>query len=301
MTTISRRRFIALAATATALGPAAPAPPIRWQGYALGAEVSLTLHAPETQARAAISGIRTLLTHVEHQFSLYDPSSALSRLNRNGQLDHPDRTFLELVNTARAVHDATGGLFDPTVQPLWSALARGDDPTQARRAIGFGKVAATRSRITLAPGQALTFNGIAQGYATDLARAVLTSRGFTRALVNIGEFAALGGPFRLGIADPAAGIAATRILTDRAIATSSPAALHLAGGSAHILDPLGRARPRWSTVSVEARSAAIADAASTAFCLMSPGNVRAALRRLPGAPLATLVAGDGTVTTLGAG
>ncbi len=299
MTRINRRRFIALAAATAAIGPAAATPPpMRWRGHALGAEVSLTLHAPAPQARAAIAEIRALLAEIEGLFSIYDQQSALSRLNRNGQLVHPDRKFVDLLDTARVVHAETDGLFDPSIQPLWTALARGEDPTEARRAVGFDRVTFGPERIALGPGQALTFNGIAQGFATDLARAALRARGFTRALVNLGEFAALGGPFRLGLADPARGLVAARNLTNRCIATSSPAAMMLRH-TPHILNPRDATPPRWSTVSVTADSATIADAASTAFCLMPRSRIRTALRRLPGRPRATLIARDGTLTTLG--
>ncbi|MFC3117934.1 FAD:protein FMN transferase [Jhaorihella thermophila] len=242
--------------------------------------------------------IRALLVEVEQLFSIYDPRSALSHLNREGQLVDPDRKFIDLMEAAAVVHVATDGLFDPTIQPLWAALARGEDPADARRAVGFDRVVIRPDRIALAPGQALTFNGIAQGFATDLARAALHARGFTRALVNIGEFAALGGPFRLGLADPARGLVATRTFTDRCIATSGPAAMMLRRTS-HILNPRGTTPPRWSTVSVTADSATIADAASTAFCLMPRRQIRTALRRLPGRPHATLIARDGALTTLG--
>ena len=93
----------------------------------------------------------------------------------------------------------------------------------------------------------------------DLVRDHLAAHGFTSALVNIGEYAALGGPFRLGIADPVAGMLAESVLTQGALAVSSPQAMQI-GGQGHILHPQGQP-PRWSTVAVEADSAALADLA----------------------------------------
>ena len=77
------------------------------------------------------------------------------------------------------MHRATGGAFDPSVQPLWQALARGGDVEAARALTGWERVTIGQD-ITLAPGQALTFNGIAQGFATDVVTDLLASRGFGR-------------------------------------------------------------------------------------------------------------------------
>ncbi|WP_170429900.1 FAD:protein FMN transferase [Ruegeria arenilitoris] len=295
MSPLSRRRFLTI--SAAALATPAIATPLRWQGHAMGARVSVVLHAPEDQAKPALDQLRQLLPRLERLFSLYDSNSDLSRLNRSGRLDAPHPDFVALLKQVGQVHSATSGLFDPTVQPLWLALARGEDPAPSRALLGWDRVQVSRQVVALEFGQALTLNGIAQGFATDMARQILQQSGLTRTLINIGEFAALGGPFRLGVEDPEFGLVATRTLENRAIATSSPSALTLSADQSHILHPNGK--PRWSTVSVEADSAAIADAASTAFCLMSEPRIRDALRALPGTPKATLVDHHGDLKTLG--
>src|SRR6056297_2116037 len=121
----------------------------------------------------------------------------------------------------------------------------GRRPRPARAAIGWARVRRDGDSIRLAPGQALTLNGMAQGFATDRVRALLRDAGLDRCLVNIGEFAALGGPWRLGLADPVHGHLGQVTLDGTAVATSSPAADQV-GGQAHILH--ATARPRWSTV-----------------------------------------------------
>ena len=234
-----------------------------------------------------------LLADLEAEFSLYRPSS-LTRLNRDGRLD-PSPAFRALLSVADAVHRATSGAFDPTVQPLWSALARGEDTGPAAAAIGWDRVG-LGAPVTLGPGQALSLNGIAQGFATDAALRLLADHGFTEALVDLGEAAALGGPFRLALEDPEFGPMGTRSLTDTAIATSSPRAT-LVGGRPHILHPQGRPA-LWSTVSVEARSATLADALSTAAVFLSPDELRQARARLPGVGRITLVDPQGDLSTL---
>lgn len=294
---LTRRRFLAISAASLA-GPGRAAP-VEWCGIAMGADIRLSLHAPVPEARRAIAVTRTLLRRVEALFSLHDPGSVLSALNRDGQLAAPPADFARLLRLCDRMHRATGGRFDPTVQPLWKALAQG---REAEAAVAAGLVGWQRLRIDgairLAPGQALTLNGIAQGHATDLVRGALKGMGLGRVLVDMGEIAALGGPFRLGLADPGRGVFATRNLRDRALATSSPGALAL-GAEAHILDPARMRRPLWSSVSVEADSAAVADAASTAFTLMTAAEIAESLARLPAGTRAVLLGPGGALHEIG--
>jgi len=294
---IGRRRFLAVSAAAVAGGPARAAPaPLRWRGRALGAEAAITLNAPEAQARPALKAALARLREAEGLFSLFDPASALSRLNAAGRLDAPAAPMLRLFARIDALHAVTGGLFDPTVQPLWRALAEGRDPAPAAALIGWERVRHGPEGIRLAPGQALTLNGIAQGFATDAVAAALRAHGLGDLLVNIGEFAGTGGPWRVGIEDPKIGPVTGRWLTEGAIATSSPAALSL-GARSHILHPAGGA-PRWSTVSVEAEDATLADGLSTALCLADRPAIAALHARLPGFRRGALVSPEGEVSTL---
>ena len=289
---LTRRRFLTI--TAAALASPAQAAPARWRGFAMGAEISLTLHASEDVAKIALLQVKKRLWQVENLFSLYDPNSALSQLNTEGTLPDPHPFFIDLLRLCKQAHEATDGVFDPTIQPLWQAVATGTPTGSARAAIGWGRVQ-INNPVRLDHGQALSLNGIAQGYATDLIREDLTNLGLEMALINIGEFAALGGPFRLGIADPVHGLFATRQLNNNAIATSSPAVLPL-GDHTHILFP--DRCPQWSSVSVEAPNAATADALSTAFSLMTVDEIRQASLRLPIRTRTTLLAENGDISTI---
>ncbi|MRU14558.1 FAD:protein FMN transferase [Roseovarius sp. A21] len=289
---ITRRRFLAISAAALALP--ARAEPVHWQGRAMGAEVSLTLEAPKAQAQTALQEVKQILRKTEALFSLYEPSSRLSQLNATGRLDRPEARFTELLKLCDQAHRLTNGRFDPTVQPLWQALAQGKTPDPTRRLIGWDRVTIGPQAITLAPGQALTLNGIAQGYATDLVSAALKHAGLTRVLVNIGEYHGTGHDWQVGVADPTHGLVATRTLNDRALATSSPGAMRLGPDQPHILDPHG-ALPKWSTVTVEADTAAMADALSTAFCHTSHKDIQRILKAAPGHSKALCVAPSGTL------
>lgn len=290
---MKRRRFLTLSA-AFACAPSLSRADT-WRGKALGADVSVTLHGPREMTEKALADVPRLLVNFEQTFSLFHPTSSLSKLNMMGRLRNPNTLMRTLMNRADQAHRLTDGVFDPTVQPVWEAMARGRDVTRARAAMGWHRVRSSDAMIELQTGQALTFNGIAQGFATDVMRLLLAQHGATNALINIGEQAAMGGPFTLGLEDPEHGHIGTRDLSDRAIATSSPGALRI-GDHSHILSPKGD-QPIWSTVSIEAQSATLADALSTAAVFMDRPALkdlksRANLHRI------TTVDAEGNVKTL---
>lgn len=289
---MNRRRFLTI--TAAAWAAPASAGVTTWQSTALGGTLRLDLRGPRALSADLATGIAATIEEVEAAASLFRPESALSQLNATGRLDDPPPALRDLLALADDMHRLTGGLFDPTVQPLWQALAMGRDPASARAAIGWDRVQ-WQGALRLDPGQALTLNGLAQGYAADRVAALLRQAGYGPALIDMGEFAVLGGPFRLGVEDPEGGLMATRTLTGGAMATSSPGAMRL-GMSGHILGPQGQP-PRWSTVSVEAPWAGLADGLSTAFCLMEADAIRAAAARA-GATRVMAVDAGGDFSTL---
>ena len=293
--TISRRRFLSISAAAVACVRPANAAPIRWQGQALGAEVSIVLHAPEPLAHAALTDVQALLREVDAQFSLYDPASALSTLNRDSGLNRPAPMFMALMAAADGINHATKGLFDPTLQPLWQAIARGTPSAVAADAVGWHRIRTSSQKITLARGQALTFNGIAQGFATDLVADALAARGLRETLINIGEYRGIGGAWKLGISDPTHGMLGMRTLTDGAIATSSPLATPL-GDHGHIIHPTRL--PLWSTVSVEAADATTADGYSTAMTLATRAEILEMKRHDTSLRRITLVDPQGDLSTI---
>lgn len=287
---MKRRRFLQIVAAAVA-APGMVSAAAEWRGQALGAEAAIALHGPG--AEAALAELPALLAEVEAVFSLHQPSE-LTRINAVGG-GVPSPWMAEVLALADRLHGLTGGAFDPTVQPLWRALATGGDVIGARALVGWDRVVLGPD-IRLGAGQALTLNGIAQGFATDLLRDRLAARGFTQALVNIGEHAALGGPFRLAIEDPAAGVLATRALRGAALAVSSPAAMRL-GGQGHILHPAGLP-PLWSTVAVEADRAALADGLATALVFADLAQITRLRAEVPGLHAVVLVDAAGDLRTV---
>ncbi|SEO71893.1 thiamine biosynthesis lipoprotein [Salinihabitans flavidus] len=307
MTGLSRRRFLTISACAAGLaGRAQAATEItQWRGMALGARVTLTLSHPQAAqiAEEALAEIDRL----EDVFSLYRAESALMRLNAAGRLDAPPFELLECLSLCNTVHEATGGLFDPTVQPLWQAYARHysnqaeAEPHELERArglVGWSGVSFDAGQVRFAKaGMALTLNGIAQGHIADRIGAMLAERGLRDTLVDTGEFRALGGhpgggdwPVTLRAAG--AHQPGTLGLRDAALAVSAPrgTVFDAEATAGHILDPRSGqpAQTPWRLICVTGRSAALADGLSTGMCLMDRRGMQAALRRFDGMALAHL-------------
>ena len=295
MNRISRRRFISISAAAALAGRPVSAASLReFRGSALGARATITLAHPDADRIA--SDVFGEIARLERVFSLFLPDSAISRLNAERVLRAPPPELLECLSTCSTVHAATGGLFDPTVQPLWALYARshagGKVPSEAEidrtlQQVGWSGVTYDSREIRFEQdGMALTLNGVAQGYIADCVADMLAGEGLDDILVNTGEYRALGGrpegggwPVVLDVGGERVGKENT--LRDMSLASSSPTGtvFDARGEVGHILDPRTglSAQSRWKLVSVLAPRAALADALSTAMCLMGPAEIRSAL------------------------
>lgn len=289
---ITRRRFLTIGATMLS-APALASESQEWTGQALGSAARIVLSGVTNAAAVRIfAKVESLVRQVEAQFSLYQDSE-LVRLNRNGWLSHPDASMRDICDLVDRIHEATSGLFDPTIQPLWLAIANGEDLAKAEALIGWSRVRRSLAEIRLDYRMQLTFNGIAQGYAADRVAALMREEGFNNVLVDMGEISGLGerpagGSWQAEIVLPDGTRVASASLSNRALATSSPSGTLIGHGSPHIINPLGGA-PRWQLVSISAPEAAVADALSTAFCLMDRPAMDRALQSFPHARIEALV------------
>lgn len=314
---INRRRFIGISCAAAGLSllpfhanATTQKNTLIWQGFALGAPAKIILHHPDKRAAVALlRQVRAEIAHLEGIFSLYRPDSELASLNRSGALAMPSPELVELLEKCHDFWEKSGGLFDPTIQPLWACLAQhfsaehaaasgpsAQELQQAQSLIGFDAVRFSKDRIVFTrPHMAMTLNGVAQGYITDLITQLLASHGITNTLINLGEYRTLdnqpdGTPWQIGIADLETDLQpdAMLALSGNALATSGSAGFRFdaAGRFNHLLNPKAASENNLSAslyqrVTVIAPDAASADAWATAFSLMIENRIAAILKNLP--------------------
>ncbi|MDA5093124.1 FAD:protein FMN transferase [Aliiroseovarius sp. KMU-50] len=290
MTSFNRRRFLAVTAAASLLPGGASASVARWNWHALGGPVSMQLSGmSDADAQPIFAAVEAELTRLEEIFSLYRTTSEVSRLNRDKRLENPSPELLHVLSLCDSLHQASAGAFDPTIQPLWQAYAKGGDPEAvklARSQLGWDQLRFDTNEVRLTREGALTLNGIAQGEITDRIVVLLKDRGLQDVLVDMGEIAAVGhgpkGPWSIGVALPDGTLVHRLTASDRAVATSVPTAMTIGGDQPHILSPMGHA-PVQHLVSVSASKAAVADGLSTALCLMDIQQTTTAIHAFPDA------------------
>ncbi len=306
---LTRRRFLAIAATATALPglPAAgrvqaAAAPVVWRGVAMGALASITLaHPDRAAARRCITRCVAEIDRLESIFSLYRPDSAIARLNQEGILASPPQELLEVLSFSLGLAEATGGAFDPTIQPLFRAYLEhfGATPIptappapdrikEALALVGHKQVEVDEGGIRFSRhSMAITLNGVAQGYVTDRIAALLRGEGFNDVLLDLGELRAAGRhpdgrPWRAAVKDPA-GERNSVLTVDLAEAQPALPALATSAGHStvfdrdgrwhHLLDPrTGSSARQHASVTVAAKEAMIADGLSTALSIVPPAE-----------------------------
>jgi len=297
----SRRRVLtlfALGAGLVSLGGSPFASEYEWRGEAMGAKVRLLFAGRGLVApQRAVDEIMTEIERLERIFSLSRADSEISRLNATGRLAVPSLDFLSVLDLCASTHRASGGLFDPTVQPLWdlyidwyrSDLDRappdGVDFVAARRRVGFDKLIFGAERMTLRDDARLTLNGVAQGYVTDRGVEILKRLGFDQVFVDLGEMRALGVPekgfWTVDLPDHRNVVR----LRGGALATSAASGMVFAhNGDHHLFDPrTGRPARHWKWLTAYASSAVVADALSTTLYVTPRESIEAILSAFPGA------------------
>ena len=255
-------------------------------------------HDNADQLELALNDAVKAIRGVETDMSLFNPDSAVSRLNRDGVLHKPSAQLLSVLSLARHVSARSQGAFDVTVQPLWNVWSQAQaadslpDHKQLQRQLKLVnwralEVSANSLRLNTR-GMGISLNGIAQGYAADLVRSVLQSHGVMHALIDTGETATLGQapgdkPWRFGIESTSRVKTSQPEMTaaGRAMATSSDAHTAFTPDHAHhhIFNPHTGDSPRyWSSATVIAPSCAMADALTKVFFMCPPPLVQRTAR-----------------------
>lgn len=269
---------------------------------AFGTTIGIQLyHHDQRQAELAIEDAIHQAKQIDALMSIYNERSQVFQLNRDGHLVRPDPHLLRVLQASQDFSVLTDGAFDITVQPLWQAfslaavshtLPSNVQVESAKSLVSWEHLSVDQRLVKFnKPGMAITLNGVAQGYAVDLALAAVQARGISQALLDTGEFISTGTKtadraWTVGVQDPRivdVFIAALQ-MDGRSVATSgdyettfTPDYVHN-----HIFDPAtGESPLELASVTVVAPTGLLADGLSTAFFVLGSKKAMALAARLP--------------------
>jgi FAD:protein FMN transferase len=272
--------------------------------------------APDMDAAAAE------IERLERILSRHRPEGTLARVNKlaPGEALEVEPELIDVLATAKRVHQLTLGCFDPTVGPLielWQAAGRdqrlpADEAIAAARAqVGFDSVVIDGNKVRLTRPVTIDLGGVAKGYIIGKVIALLVKRGVPGGIVlaggDLGVFGAKpdGSPFQVGVRDPA-DPGGTKGLVVHTLAIKSGAVL--TSGSyeryvtingvrySHIIDPrTGRPVPEdhdLLSATIHAEDAAFADGMATGVFILGKAAGRKVIEDCPEAG-GFLLAADG--------
>jgi thiamine biosynthesis lipoprotein len=249
------------------------------------------VHADEQYAAQAAQAAFALVDRLEGELSRFRPNSDITRVNHltAGEYVRVSEAAIECLLIARHLYDLTGGAFDVAIGSGLPALEIDADAFVIRATAG---------------GVRVDLGGIGKGYAVDLMAELLEEWDLDRAFVHGGfsSAIALDAPagsdgWPLTLSDPCE---PSRILTRLSLCQSALSASGVRKGD-HILDPRTRAPVRgrlavWAALPRPASAgaaapadagprlapAAVADALTTAFMVLSVDEIAALCERSPG-------------------
>jgi len=286
MTKISRRTFLNISATSLALSLIpntlkASQEKISWQGVALGAPSSMTLfHENSIYGEKIVSSCITEIKRLENIFSIYDKTSSISKLNKNGLLKNPPKELVEVLSFANKISKQSNGFFDVSIQPLWNIHKKyhnnkrvlNDKIKNTKELVNYKNILISKKEISFRKkNMSISLNAIAQGYITDKISELLRNKGFTNVLVDLGEIRAIGAH-----PDNRDWNIQTPYLKESYISINNQSMASSGGYGTmfnkelhHLFNPKsGTSENSIKAVSVVAKEAMLADALSTAIAVM---------------------------------
>jgi FAD:protein FMN transferase len=264
------------------------------EGFTQGTTYHIAYNSPDSVDYH--NELKILFRDIDNSMSIYNPSSIISRINRNEAGIEPDDYFVKVFSRALEISEASGGAFDITVGPLVNAWGFGftgrENITQELidsllEKVGWEKVRLESGIIIKEkPEIMLDMNAIAKGYTVDVVADFFDSKGIADYMVEIGGEIRLKGKnrnndlWRIGIDTPvddpmpvSRDLQEIIRLTGRSLATSGNyRKFYFQDGQkyAHTIDPFTGHPVRHGLLSatVITSSAMDADAWATAFMVL---------------------------------
>lgn len=320
-----RRAFVLVAVAACA--SERPAPEVHLlQGEAFGTTWTVKWSGA-VGPEAVEPDIVAVLAEVDVQMSTWRDDSELSRARAADGAVVVSEGTVDVVRTALALAEATGGAFDPTVEPLvefWgfrgerrTTLPTEEALAEVRGLVGWERVTLGRSGagepLLDTGGTALDLSAIAKGHAVDRVSHALSAHGVANHYVEVGGEVRVSGAsprgtlWRLGVERPVPGSAPGADLvsllsvTNRAVATSGNYRnAYVVDGVrvVHTLDPrIGRpVETPVASVTVIAPDCVLADGWATALMVLGASGLER-VERTPDVEALLLSQGpDGALT-----
>ncbi len=242
----------------------------------------------EAKAMAVASAALRDLETLESELSRFKRNSDISRLNhlQKGESTPIGFATLDCIQLAKDIHSATGGAFDITIGPLIAVLRNPDhsarnpsreELSKAIDSIGINKIKLDHESLTatvLCENLWLDLGGIGKGYALDQMALILRESGINNAMLDAGGSTLLafgdgpdGNGWLGGLGEPNS---PEIILKNNSLSGSG-----FSERGEHIIDPRKHCRAPMKKCNAWALApyAALADALSTAFLIMTPEEI----------------------------
>jgi thiamine biosynthesis lipoprotein len=139
--------------------------------------------------------VQRKLLDIDSSLSVYNPSSVISRINRNEEVA-ADSLFINVFNRSRKIYEMSGGAFDISGAPLFDiwgfGLKNRESVTKEHidsilSFVGMDKVCLKGGRVVKDDNRTtLNVNAIAQGYSSDVIAGEFDRLGIKNYLVEIG-------------------------------------------------------------------------------------------------------------------
>ncbi|MEM2868383.1 MAG: FAD:protein FMN transferase [Candidatus Bathyarchaeia archaeon] len=189
---------------------------IKKSAFLMGTTVTITLvHEDITYAEKLIDEVISEFRRIERIMSIYDEESEVSKLNKQGFLEHASDELIYILKEAIRISRLTGGVYDVTILPLIEYINRKrgeinqEELERILELVNYSLIEIQEESIRfLKKGMKIVLNSIAKGYAVDLASEYLIKRGVKHALINAGgDLKAVNGktdkePWRIAIRNP---------------------------------------------------------------------------------------------------
>lgn len=273
-------------------------------GFVFGTVYNITYESDKDLQK----DIEAELQKVDNSLSPFNPTSVISKINRNENVVVDDM-FAEVFNLAEKISAETDGAFDITVAPMVNAwgfgFKTGNMPgskqlDSLRAIVGFHKVALENGRVVKKNRRTmLDCSAIAKGYGCDVVARFLQGKGIKNYMVEIGgEIVTCGVndqrmPWKIGVTKPTDDslsvneeLQTVLNVTNKAMATSGNYRnFYYKNGKkyAHTIDPKTGCPVQHNILSatVLADDCATADAYATSFMVLGLDKAKKVLEKHP--------------------